>query len=86
MFIIFSFFQGRTYCFISNIDNLGATVDLNILNHIFSSKEEPEFVIELTDKTKADVKVYLFSLFCTNNYFLLVINQFRFYSKLLISV
>lgn len=48
--------EGRTYCFISNIDNLGATVDLNILNHIFSSKEEPEFVIELTDKTKADVK------------------------------
>jgi len=49
--------QGREYCFISNIDNLGATVDLNILNLLVSpSNQRPEFVMEVTDKTKADVK------------------------------
>ncbi|KAL1138838.1 hypothetical protein AAG570_008900 [Ranatra chinensis] len=50
--------QGREYCFISNIDNLGATVDLNILNLLLNnpSGPPPEFVMEVTDKTKADVK------------------------------
>lgn len=50
---------GREYCFISNIDNLGATVDLNILNLLLNPKynEKHEFVMEVTDKTKADVKV-----------------------------
>lgn len=49
--------QGREYCFISNIDNLGATVDLNILNLLLDEKsKQPEFVMEVTDKTKADVK------------------------------
>jgi len=46
--------QGKKFCFISNIDNLGATVDLNILNNCFSSNNE--FVMEVTDKTRADVK------------------------------
>lgn len=51
--------QGREYCFISNIDNLGATVDLNILNLLLNpnQKIKHEFVMEVTDKTKADVKV-----------------------------
>lgn len=51
--------QGRKYCFISNIDNLGATVDLNILDlllHPQPDKENVEFVMEVTNKTKADVK------------------------------
>jgi len=46
--------QGKKYCFISNIDNLGATVDLNILSLCLSQKRE--FVMEVTDKTRADVK------------------------------
>lgn len=50
--------QGKEYCFISNIDNLGATVDLNILNLLLNPKDnvQHEFVMEVTDKTKADVK------------------------------
>lgn len=52
--------DGREYCFISNVDNLGATVDLNILNLLLnpdSGTAQPEFVMEVTDKTRADVKV-----------------------------
>ncbi|XP_056641131.1 UTP--glucose-1-phosphate uridylyltransferase isoform X4 [Diorhabda sublineata] len=52
--------EGREYCFISNIDNLGATVDLNILNLLLNPDQEKnaqhEFVMEVTDKTRADVK------------------------------
>nr|ACM78947.1 UDP-glucose pyrophosphorylase [Locusta migratoria] len=49
--------QGREYCFISNIDNLGATVDPKILNLLFCPADRsPEFVMEVTDKTRADVK------------------------------
>nr|QBH73780.1 UTP-glucose-1-phosphate uridylyltransferase 2 [Thermobia domestica] len=49
--------EGREYCFISNIDNLGATVDLNILNFLLHPADKsPEFLMEVTDKTKADVK------------------------------
>lgn len=44
------------YVFLSNIDNLGATVDVNILNHIVNDPNQPEFIMEVTDKTKADVK------------------------------
>lgn len=52
-------FQGRDYCFVSNIDNLGATVDLNIFNLMVNnpSGTSTEFLMEVTDKTKADVKV-----------------------------
>jgi len=50
--------EGRDYCFISNVDNLGATVNLNILNNLINPEEGegPAFVMEVTDKTKADVK------------------------------
>ncbi|XP_073969935.1 UDP-glucose pyrophosphorylase isoform X4 [Rhodnius prolixus] len=50
--------QGRDYCFVSNIDNLGATVDLNIFNLMVNnpSGTSTEFLMEVTDKTKADVK------------------------------
>lgn len=50
--------QGREYCFISNIDNLGATVDINILKLLMTpqNSKSPEFVMEVTDKTRADVK------------------------------
>lgn len=49
--------QGKQYCFISNIDNLGADVDLNILNELISKGPSAStFVMEVTDKTMADVK------------------------------
>jgi UDP-N-acetylglucosamine pyrophosphorylase len=61
--------------FLSNIDNLGATVDLckthfsvfllkrncficiDILKHLLTDQIKHEFVMEVTDKTRADVKV-----------------------------
>ena len=46
--------QGRTICFMSNIDNMGATVDLGILQEC--TKEPTEFFMEVTEKTRADVK------------------------------
>ena len=46
--------EGKEYCFVSNIDNLGATVNLNILNMVIANNRE--FVMEVTDKTRADVK------------------------------
>ncbi|KAJ3218034.1 UTP-glucose-1-phosphate uridylyltransferase [Dinochytrium kinnereticum] len=46
--------QGKEYLFISNVDNLGATVDLSLLQHFASSGAE--FIMEVTDKTKADIK------------------------------
>jgi len=46
--------QGKEYVFISNIDNLGATVDFEILNYMI--QEKLDFCMELTDKTRADVK------------------------------
>jgi UTP--glucose-1-phosphate uridylyltransferase len=52
--------EGKEYIFLSNSDNLGATVDLNILNYLINSPPDvtpPEFVMEVTDKTRADVKV-----------------------------
>ncbi|XP_017312914.1 UTP--glucose-1-phosphate uridylyltransferase isoform X2 [Ictalurus punctatus] len=50
--------EGKEYIFVSNIDNLGATVDLHILNHLMSQPAERrcEFVMEVTDKTRADIK------------------------------
>lgn len=48
---------GKEWLFISNIDNLGACVDLNILNFLSSNPSSaPGFVMEVTDKTRADVK------------------------------
>jgi UTP--glucose-1-phosphate uridylyltransferase len=46
--------DGVEFLFISNIDNLGATVDADVLQHVLASGAE--FVMELTDKTKADIK------------------------------
>ncbi|KAJ5109693.1 UTP--glucose-1-phosphate uridylyltransferase [Penicillium argentinense] len=46
--------RGIEYIFLSNADNLGAVVDLRILQHMVDSKAE--YIMELTDKTKADVK------------------------------
>lgn len=46
--------QGKEYVFISNIDNLGATVDWNILNMM--AEKKAEYIMEVTDKTRADVK------------------------------
>jgi UTP--glucose-1-phosphate uridylyltransferase len=46
--------RGKEIIFISNVDNLGAIVDLNILQHMANTKAE--YIMELTDKTKADVK------------------------------
>lgn len=50
--------EGKEYIFVSNIDNLGATVDLFILNHLMSQPPDRrcEFIMEVTDKTRADVK------------------------------
>ncbi|XP_069385498.1 UTP--glucose-1-phosphate uridylyltransferase-like isoform X2 [Paralichthys olivaceus] len=50
--------QGKEYIFVSNIDNLGATVDLFILHHLMSQPADKrcEFIMEVTDKTRADVK------------------------------
>lgn len=46
--------QGKEYIFVSNVDNLGATVDLNILKKIVDG--DVEYCMELTDKTRADIK------------------------------
>ncbi|KAI9885565.1 MAG: Hsp90 cochaperone [Watsoniomyces obsoletus] len=46
--------RGVEVLFLSNVDNLGAVVDLRILQHMATSKAE--YIMELTDKTKADVK------------------------------
>ncbi|KAM9857194.1 UTP--glucose-1-phosphate uridylyltransferase-like isoform 2-T2 [Aulostomus maculatus] len=50
--------EGKEYIFVSNIDNLGATVDLFILHHLMSQPPDKrcEFIMEVTDKTRADVK------------------------------
>jgi UTP--glucose-1-phosphate uridylyltransferase len=46
--------QGKEYLFISNVDNLGATVNLDILYHMIN--EDSEFVMEVTEKTRADLQ------------------------------
>ncbi|KIY49073.1 UTP-glucose-1-phosphate uridylyltransferase [Fistulina hepatica ATCC 64428] len=46
--------EGKEYLFVSNSDNLGAVVDQRILQHMIDS--QAEFIMEVTDKTKADVK------------------------------
>ena len=44
--------QGKEYIFISNIDNLSATVDLKVLYHLMN--QDTEFCMELVQKTRAD--------------------------------
>lgn len=46
--------RGVEIVFLSNADNLGAVVDLSILQHMVQTRSE--YIMELTDKTKADVK------------------------------
>ncbi len=46
--------KGKKYIFLSNIDNMAGTGDLNILNRMV--KENREFALEVTQKTRADVK------------------------------
>lgn len=46
--------EGKEYIFVANSDNLGATVDLKILNHLV--KNQNEYCMEVTPKTLADVK------------------------------
>lgn len=46
--------QGKEYVFVANSDNLGAVVDLKILNHLIRNKNE--YCMEVTPKTLADVK------------------------------
>eukprot|EP00824_Muranothrix_gubernata_P000477 TRINITY_DN1053_c0_g1_i2.p1 TRINITY_DN1053_c0_g1~~TRINITY_DN1053_c0_g1_i2.p1 ORF type:complete len:434 (+),score=66.21 TRINITY_DN1053_c0_g1_i2:38-1303(+) len=46
--------EGREFCFVSNVDNLGATVDIDILYNMEQMKRE--FIMEVTPKTMADVK------------------------------
>ncbi|KAI0266824.1 UTP-glucose-1-phosphate uridylyltransferase [Gloeopeniophorella convolvens] len=46
--------EGKEYLFVSNSDNLGAVVDQQILQHMIDT--QAEFIMEVTDKTKADVK------------------------------
>lgn len=46
--------QGKEVLFVSNGDNLGATVDVEILKYMVESGSE--YIMELTDKTRADVK------------------------------
>ena len=46
--------MGKEYLFVANVDNLGATVDVDILAHMVESGAE--FIMEVTDKTKADIK------------------------------
>ncbi|KAL4186348.1 hypothetical protein AMTRI_Chr09g13650 [Amborella trichopoda] len=46
--------QGKEYVFIANSDNLGAIVDLKILNHLIQNQNE--YCMEVTPKTLADVK------------------------------
>ncbi|KAM0678025.1 UTP-glucose-1-phosphate uridylyltransferase [Binucleata daphniae] len=46
--------EGKEYLFVSNIDNLAATVDFAILNHVVENKLD--FMMEVTPKTRADVK------------------------------
>ncbi|XP_061626176.1 UTP--glucose-1-phosphate uridylyltransferase-like isoform X1 [Phyllopteryx taeniolatus] len=50
--------EGKEYVFVSNIDNLGATVDLHILRRLINQSPDRrcEFIMEVTDKTRADVK------------------------------
>jgi UTP--glucose-1-phosphate uridylyltransferase len=45
---------GYRFAFVSNADNLGATLDLRILG--WMAKEELPFVMEVTDRTPADRK------------------------------
>ncbi|KAJ6846316.1 UTP--glucose-1-phosphate uridylyltransferase [Iris pallida] len=46
--------KGKEYVFAANSDNLGAIVDIKILNHLINNQNE--YCMEVTPKTLADVK------------------------------
>nr|AJA32484.1 UTP-glucose-1-phosphate uridylyltransferase [Nosema pernyi] len=46
--------EGKEYLFVSNIDNLAATIDLKLLEYFH--EQQLEFLMEVTDKTRADIK------------------------------
>ncbi len=46
--------QGKKYMFVANADNLGASVDLKILN--LMKETGTPFIMEVTQKTRADIK------------------------------
>jgi len=46
--------DGKEYMFISNVDNLGGTVDFRIVN--WMKQNNIDFIMEVTDKTRSDVK------------------------------
>jgi UTP--glucose-1-phosphate uridylyltransferase len=46
--------EGKEYLFVSNVDNLAATIDLKILEHI--NEQDIDFCMEVTNKTRADIK------------------------------
>ncbi|RLN36094.1 UTP--glucose-1-phosphate uridylyltransferase [Panicum miliaceum] len=46
--------QGKEYVFIANSDNLGAVVDMKILNHLI--KKQKDYCMEVTPKTLADAE------------------------------
>lgn len=46
--------RGYRYAFVSNADNLGATLNLNILGHV--AAEQIPFLMEVTERTAADRK------------------------------
>lgn len=46
--------EGKEYLFVSNIDNLAATVDFKILDYVLNN--DIDFLMEVTDKTRADIK------------------------------
>lgn len=45
--------EGKEYISVSNVDNLGVTVELYILNHLMNPANE--LVVEVTNKTHAAV-------------------------------
>lgn len=46
--------EGKEWLFVSNIDNLAATVDFSILDYVI--KNDVDFLMEVTNKTRADIK------------------------------
>ena len=46
--------EGREYVFISNVDNLGGTLDFRIMYHLVNSGAD--FAMEVTRKTRSDVQ------------------------------
>uniref|UniRef100_UPI00358F1CA5 UTP--glucose-1-phosphate uridylyltransferase-like isoform X2 n=1 Tax=Myxine glutinosa TaxID=7769 RepID=UPI00358F1CA5 len=51
--------EGRQVMFVSNMDNLGANVDLHLLQHMLTPPERCapcHFIMEVTDRTRADVE------------------------------